>query len=128
MGDNRWWEVTDFYEAQVGWVVGATYLHNGKRYAGQGGVYDHFGLYDYDPPRFKETAPRVLVYLVTRWPTHRPYRVPPESVELLTTDDIQPSAISNSERKLQSEQSNRLPRDEKGRFVSGPLLPLKSEL
>ena len=122
IGDKRWWEVTDFYEVQVGWVVGATYLQTGKRYAGQGG-YDYFGLYDYDPPGFEETGKRVLAYLVTRWPTHKPYRVPPGAVELLT-EDIKPSAVSDAGRRFQSKHSHRLPRDEKGRFVSGPLLPI----
>lgn len=122
--NKRWWEVADLPEPLTGWAVGATYLQHGKRYDGQGG-YDYFGEADYDPPGFEETAPRTLAYLVTPWPTHRPHHVPPWAVEVLTSD-VTPSALPEAERKLLKEHSRRFPRNEKGQFISGPLLPSPS--
>jgi len=121
-GNKRWWEANDLAEPLVGWVVGATYLQNGKRYDGGGGYNSFTGEDDYEPPGFDETSPRTLAYLVTPWPTRKPRPVPPEAIEVLKFDVV-PSAIPESERKLLKEWGKRLPRDEKGRFISGPMLP-----
>lgn len=124
-GNKRWWEAHDLAEPFVGWVVGATYLQNGERYDGCGGGYNMYGdVDDYEPPGFGETKPRTLAYLVTPWPTRKPRPVPPESVKVLAFD-VAPSTITESERKLLKEWGKRLPRDEKGRFISGPMLPEK---
>jgi hypothetical protein len=123
-GNKRWWEAHDLAEPLVGWVVGATYLQNGERYDGCGGGGYLLGerYDDYEPPGFGETKPRTLAYLVTPWPTRKPQPVPPEAIEVLKFDVV-PSAIPESERKLRKEWGKRLPRDEKGRFISGPMLP-----
>jgi hypothetical protein len=121
--NKRWWEASDVTPF-VGWVVGATYLQNGRRYDGCGGggylLGEHYD--DYEPPGFDETSPRTLAYLVTTWPTRRPRHVPPEAVEVFEFE-VRPSCIDEQERKLLKKWGARLPRDEKGRFVSGPMLP-----
>jgi len=124
VGNRRWWEAHDLKEPFVGWVVGARWLQNGERYDGCGGggylLGEHYD--DYEPPGFHETETRLLAYLVTDWPTKKPRPVPPEAVEV-SEFDVVPSFIDEQERKLLKEWGKRLPRDEKGRFVSGPMLP-----
>ena len=125
--DERWWESKPLAKPFVGWVVGATWLQTGERHDGDALTQDMWtGEWDGgDPPGFHETAPRTLCYLVTSWPTVTPHKVPPEAVEVLT-EPVEPSAMhfwNEAERKLMREMAPRLPRDEKGRFVSGPLLP-----
>jgi len=111
-GDSkRGWashEVTPF----VGWVVGVTWLQTGWYVSGS---------YD-EQPRLQESGPRMLAYLVTRWPTISPHRVPPEAVTVLS-EPIEPSFLSEPARKAMARDSAHFPRDEKGQFVKGPMLP-----
>jgi len=114
-----WWKPFPVKPPLVGWVVGATYLQTGLRTPGD--LPGEWG--EGDPPGFAETGSRVLAYLVTRWPTVKPHRVPPEAVEVLS-EPVTPYLWSESEREMVAEEASLYPRDEKGRFVSGPPLPL----
>lgn len=110
-GHKIGWEPSTI-KSRVGWVVGATWLQSGWYVKGS---------YD-EPPHLQESGPRTLAYLVTTWPTSKPHRVPPEAVTVLS-EPVKPSSLSDDERKVYQEWGARLPRDAKGRFVSGPLLP-----
>lgn len=100
----------------VGWVVGVIWLQSGWYVSA-----------DYDEPaHLQESGARTLCYLVTKWPTQRPWRVPPEAVTVLS-EPVEPSFLNDDERKLYQEWGARLPRDEKGRFVSGPMLPKEDD-
>ena len=116
---KRGWEVRDI-EPEVGWVVGATWMQTGERHPGFGpGLFDEDGG---EPPSFTETGPRKLCYLVTRWPTKRPEKVPPEAVEVLPGQPVpqwpvEPSYFDASTLRLMSEDAKQYAtRDERGRF------------
>jgi hypothetical protein len=118
---TKTWEVKPlgvlgFYE-RTGWVVGVRYLQTGVRVEGMGGPgFDGEG--DYDPPTFKETAPRKLAVLVAEEPTSRPLPVPMETIELLM-EYVPPRYVDESWRKMVSRESESWPRDAKGRFARG---------
>lgn len=121
---KRWWKPFPVTPPMVGWVVGVTQLQTGHRTPGDSAYHDPWtGEWEGgDPPGFEETGPRMLAYLVTPWPTVTPHRVPPEAVEVLS-EPVKPYFWGEEDRKLMARDGPRLPRDEKGRFVSGPLLP-----
>jgi len=119
-GNKRYWERLTI-EERDGWVVGVTFLKTGRRISGSGGYGGVFGDYDdYEPPTFKETAPRQLVYLVSPWPTLKALYVPPDDVVLIPDDKLhtfKPSGRDARFRESSSEWAQSYERDKKGRFV-----------
>jgi len=117
-GATRAWKRWNLEERQ-GWIVGATFLQTGVHHAGSGGGYNCFGEPDdYEPPYFEETASRMLVYLVTPWPTAKPKYVLPEDVAVLSEDaSFDPSAWNSASRELAA-QSKDFARGNDGRWIS----------
>lgn len=103
---------------RVGWVIGMRWLATGHTESD----------YDYGNT-FVSEGPRIPCYLVVTWPTHKPYRVPPEAVTVLEEPE-EVHFMSEDERQILSEQSKSWARDERGRFIEEPTtqLPSRSKL
>ena len=73
------------------------------------------------------------VLLVVLWPDRNPVHVPPEWLEV--DDSVRPCSLRtwpdskrhNDDREVMRDIAQRSPRDERGRFISGPLIERKEE-
>lgn len=116
--DEKTWEARNLGpgERSTGWIVGLRWLCTGRRI--QGSRWSSTLGDDYDPPTFRETKPRILVYLVAPLPNARPVFVPPGAVELLA-EEWECEFVDQSTKKFLSEDSKNWPRDlATGQFVA----------
>lgn len=116
---NRTWKRWGV-EERHGWIVGATWLKTGIIHPASGGYRGFLEYDDFEPARFEETAPRLLVYKVAPWPTAKPLYVLPEDVTVIPEDELDgfnPSAWDAASRELASQWSKDYPRDDDGKWM-----------
>lgn len=118
--DEKTWEARNLGpgERSTGWVVGLRWLCTGRRIPGTPRSSYHLDWDDYEAPTFRETKPRILVYLVTPLPNMKPVFVPPGAVELLA-ESLEYEFMTQETKALLSKDSKNWPRDSAtGKFVA----------